>query len=153
MYFYITSLVFLLPFPNSYPSLPQWIYYLLSPFSIGSMDMCPGLTSQKWNTHAEAPIWRTLILFQQPLTSCSFSFHLFSIYSTRLDLVGILQSLSACQLMVSLCKSYSGNLLVELCAEVLSRLEAQGILNLWLSQCFWSLSGISPEVLLSLVTC
>lgn len=49
-------------------SIYQWIYNLLSPFSLVSMNMCPGLTTWKWITSAGFLHWRTLILPQQPLT-------------------------------------------------------------------------------------
>lgn len=51
----------------------QWIYNWLCPFSIDSMNMRSGPTTWKWITYAGAPPWRTLLLSQQPLTTCSFS--------------------------------------------------------------------------------
>lgn len=87
-------------------SFLQQIYNLLCLFSTDSMNMCPGLSTSKCLINAEYLFWRTQLLSQQPLTTSSILFSFLFTFSTRLDLVEIPQSLSACQLVVSLCCIY-----------------------------------------------
>lgn len=67
----------------------QQIYNLLCPFSIDSMNMCLGLSTWKCWIYAES-------LFLKDTDSLS----------AATDLVEILQSLSSCQLVISLCCMY-----------------------------------------------
>ena len=97
-----TSLVSFSPSQFYNLSFLQKIYNFLCLFSIDSMNMLPGLSTSKCLIYAESLFWRTLILSQQPLTTSSILFYFLFTFYTRLDLVEIPQSLSACQLVVSL---------------------------------------------------